>query len=241
MYQALNDLPRPRTILLKGEPGTGKTYKAAQFPKPVFFNFDNNLAGLAKLPKALRDNIRVVNPFVDDAGKDVADTVIWTNFVRQLGKVVADDSVRTVIIDSLTTLASRLMDQIIGSSQPTAKVQIQHWGDFARYLKWFGDEFLCDPKLDKNVIMIAHEQIERDELTQSIRYTLNIGGSMRTSLDLYFSDVWRCYVNQPQQGEPEYKVRVLPANQFNAKNTLENIPKEFIWDAMSAKIFDQIK
>jgi len=153
---------------------------------------------------------------------------------------VADDSVRTVVIDSLTTLASRLMDQIIGSSSPTAKIQIQHWGDFARYLKWFGDEFLCDPKLDKNVILIAHEQIERDELTQSIQYTLNIGGQMRTSLDLYFSDVWRCFANQPQQGDVEYKVRVLPSNQFNAKNTLENIPKEFVWDQQSANIFKQI-
>ena len=241
MYQKLDDLPRPRTILLKGPPGSGKTFKAAQFPKPVFFNFDNNLAGLVKLPKELRENVRVVNPFIDDSGKPVSTTAIWTNFVRQLEKVVADGTVRTVVIDSLTTLASRLMDQIIGSDSPGAKIQLQHWGDFARYLKWFGDGFLCDPALDKNIIVIAHEQIEKDELTQTIQYTLNIGGQMRNSYDLYFSDVWRCFATQPTTGDVEYKVRILPANQYNAKNTLLNLPKEFVWDKESTKIFEQIK
>lgn len=240
MYQQLSDLPKPRTILLKGAPGSGKTYKAAQFPKPVFFNFDNNLRGLEKLPKGQRDLIKVVNPFLDDSGKPVGDTVIWNNFVRQLTKVVADPEVKTVVIDSLTTLCSRLMDQIVGSSAPTAKILINHWGDFARYLKWFGDEFLCDPALDKNIIVIAHEQMERDELTQQVMYTLNFGGNMRNSFDLYFTDVWRCFVNQPQQGDPEFKVRILPTNQFNAKNSLTDLPKEFVWDKESAKIITQV-
>lgn len=240
MYQQLSDLPKPRTILLKGAPKSGKTTKAAQFPKPVFFNFDNNLAGLGRLPKAVRDNIRIVNPFADDSGKDVPDTQIWTNFTKQLTRVVADDSVRTVVVDSLTTLASRLMDQIVGSPLPTAKITLPHWGDFARYLKWFGDEFLCDPKLDKNVIVIAHEQIERDELTQSIQYTLNLGGQMRSSFDLYFSDVWRCFVNQPQTGDVEYKVRVQSSSQFTASTTLEGLPKEFVWEKEVGNIMKQI-
>ena len=220
MYQTLTDIEIPRTILMKGPPGAGKTYKAAQFPKPVFFNFDNNLAGLLKLPKEIRDNVRVVNPFKTKDGKDVPDTKIWDNYVTLLEAAVADSANRTIITDSLTTMTSRLMDQIIGSSMPTAKVQIQHWGDFARYLKWFGDSFLCDPKLDKHVIVIAHEQIEKDELTQQIIYSLNIGGQMRTSFDLYFSDVWRCYTKQPQSGDLEYRVRVLPTNQFSARKPL---------------------
>lgn len=240
MYKTLDQLKHPITLLLKGEPGSGKTRKAAMFPSPVFFNFDNNLSGLRKLPESIRKNVKVVDPFVDAKGNPVPDTKIWDNFVRLLAEVVQDPNVKTVVIDSLTTLASRLMDQILNSSAPTTKVMIQHWGDFARYLKWFGDEFLCDPTLDKHVIVIAHELMDKNEQTGEVKYLLNLGGQMKDSFDLYFSDVWRCYTKIPMSGDTEYRVRTIPSNQARAKNSIEGLPADFVWDKEAQNIIAKL-
>ena len=227
----------PVTLLLKGIAGTGKTFKAAHFPAPVFFNFDNNLAGLRRLPESIRKGIRVVDPRRDKDGKDLPKQGVWKNFVAQLGEVSQDDSVKTIVIDSLTTLGECLMDMIVGNGNPETKVQIQHWGDFQRYLKWLGEDLLCAKDLDKHIVFIAHEQMEKDELTQQVVYTLNIGGRLRTSYDLYFSDCWRCFVRS--SATTDFLVRTMPASNYNAKCSL-NLPEQFKWEDQVANIQKQL-
>jgi hypothetical protein len=239
-YESLPEPTKtPITLLLKGLSGAGKTWKAAHFPAPlVLFNFDNNLSGLRKLSPEIREGIRIVNPRKDRFGKQLDGTKVFDNFVRQLEKVVADEDIKTVVIDSLTTLAEVLIDKCVGSSQPSTKVQIQHYGDFSRYLKWLAENLLCAEDLDKNIIWIAHEQIMRDELTQEVIYTLNLVTKIKDNLDLYFSDCWRCITKQ-RGGEVEYMVRVLPGNNFKAKCSLD-LPKEFVWDKEAPNVLKQL-
>lgn len=236
-YQQLDEKRSPVTLLLKGIPGTGKTFKAAHFPRPVFFNFDNNLAGLRRLPADVKKNIRIVDPRRDAAGKDLKKEDVWKNFVAQLGEVTQDASVKTIIIDSLTTLGEVLMDKIVGNGSPETKVQIQHWGDFQRYLKWLGEDLLCAKDLDKHVVFIAHEQMEKDELTQQVIYTLNLGGKLRTSYDLYFSDCWRCFTRTGSS--VDFMVRTMPASNYNAKCSL-TLPDQFKWEDQAANIQKQL-
>lgn len=236
-YQTLDDKKMPVTLLLKGVAGTGKTYKAAHFPSPVFFNFDNNLAGLRRLPDNIKRGIRVVDPRRDKDGKDLPKQAVWKNFVAQLGEVSQDASVKTIVVDSLTTLGECLMDMIVGNGNPETKVQIQHWGDFQRYLKWLGEDLLCAKDLDKHIVFIAHEQMEKDELTQQVVYTLNLGGRLRTSYDLYFSDCWRCFVRSG--ATTDFLVRTMPASNYNAKCSL-NLPEQFKWEDQVVNIQKQL-
>ncbi len=245
MYTTIlpNDSPI-RKVLLKGGPGTGKTVKAVQFPSPVLFSFDNNLASISLLDKAVIDNLRLVNPYTDLQEKEIPKTKIWDNFVVKLEKVLEDKSVRTIIIDSLTTFSSRLMDKVLGTDSPTKAPQIQDWGTYHRYMKWLGDELLSNPSLDKNVVVIAHElrqEEENPDKSVNVKYTLNMGGSIKDSFDLYFTDCWRTYVKQGISGPPEFRVRTQPTNQFNAKTTLVGVPNDFIWDQEKTKILAQIK
>ena len=246
MYETLDEATGTITLLLKGPSGSGKTYKAAQFPSPVFFNFDNNLSGLRGLPTETKKGIRIVNPRLNDKGEYLSSMQVWDNFVKQLEKVCLDATTRTIVIDSLSSLSNVLMDMIIKSSSPGAKVELQHWGSFQRYLKWLGEELLNNKSRNFNVIVIAHEQLEKDELTQQVIYSLNIGSSLRTSFDMFFTDCWRCYTKQAAvtPASPkgvEYRVRVLPANQFNAKCSLTDLPADFIWEQEKTKILNQIK
>lgn len=227
------------SLLMKGPPGAGKTTKAAYFPRPCFFNFDNNLSGLRKLPAEVRNRIKIVNPRLDANGKEVKHELVWKRFIELLEVVLADKDVDTVVIDSLTTMAECLMDKVLGTGDPSKKVEIQHWGDFQRFLKWLGEEVLCAPDRDKHIVFLAHEVMERDELTSSIQYVLNIGGSLKSSYDLFFTDCWRVYVKVAGD-KVDYRVRTLPATNFNAKCSLD-LPVDFSWDTEKDKVLKQLE
>jgi len=238
-YVNLDDTPKPVTLLLKGDSGTGKTYKAAQFPRPVLFSFDNNLSGLRKLPDDIRKGVRIIDPRRDDKGT-VKAIDVWGNFVKQLEHVGADESVGTIIIDSLTTMAEALMDKVLKSEDPSKSVEIQQWGEFGRYLKWLGETLLCANDLDKHVVILAHETILQEKLTGRVRYLLAIGGQTKSNFDLYFTDCWRTYTKPAKAGGGvEYWIRNLATEYHTAKCSL-NLPPDFQWDAEKESIMTQL-
>src|SRR5690606_5313388 len=134
-YATLDTTPRPTTLLLKGPPGSGKTYKAAHFPRPVLFNFDNNLAGLRKVKPEVSKGVRLVHPRLGPNKKALPGPQVWSNFIKALEEVGKDASVGTIVIDCSTTLAEVLRHNILCSDDPVRRSEIQQWGDFTRYLK----------------------------------------------------------------------------------------------------------
>jgi hypothetical protein len=234
-YQTLNNLPQPRTLLLKGPPGSGKTTIAAQLPKVVIFNFDNNLAALQKMPLDMQKEIKIISP---KKGLDhkTQGSLIWSKFIEQLEEVVQDNNVTTIVIDSLTTLTECLMDFIVGSSMPNVQPEIQHWGTYSRYLKWLGDSFLCVDGLDKNIVIIAHEQTIMDSLEKQVKYTLNIGSRMKDSFELYFTDCWRLSTKGLPNQNPRFLVGVVPTNLYSAKCSIPGLPPESVFKDKKDKI-----
>lgn len=254
MYQTLNQEGFiPRTILLKGAPGSGKTWKAGQFPSPVIFNFDKNVAGLRKLGDRSKD-IKIIDPTLkfDAAKKELVlnsegkpirlkGRNVWDNFIDMLGIVFEDPSVKTIIIDSITTLQEFLMDKILGGESPDKAMQIQNYGTLQRYWKLLGEELCLNDELGKHIIMIAHEQGREDSSTGSVvlKYVLNMVGSMKESFDLYFTDVWRTWVKTSIGKPAQFMVSVQPTTHFSAKTSLE-LPAQFEWDTEWPNIQKQL-
>jgi len=241
MYDAIDTLAKPVTLLLKGDSGTGKTYKAAQFPRPAVFNFDNNLSGLRKLPDDVRKHVKIVDPRKSKAGTQLKDVDIWKNFIEQLEYVGQDQDVGTMIIDSMTTMAEVLMDKILKTDDPSRAVEIQQWGEFQRYMKWLGEHLLCANDLDKHVIFLAHESIMVEKVTGKVRYLLAIGGQTKSNFDLYFTDVWRSYTKPSKDNKVgvEYWIRTLATDYHTAKSSLV-LPPDFQWDTERVSIMGQL-
>lgn len=239
MYTTLDETKKPVTLLLKGDSGSGKTYKAAQFPRPVVFNFDNNLSGLRKLPPDIRKGVRIIDPRANDKGP-VGPADVWANFVKQLEAVGQDNTVGTIIIDSLTTMSEALMDKVLKTGDPSKAVEIQNWGEFSRFMKWLGEELLCATDLDKHVVFLAHESIMVEKITGKVRYLLSVGGQTKSNFDLYFTDVWRSYTKLAKDGKGvEYWIRTLPTDYHTAKSSLV-LPPDFNWEEQKANILTQL-
>jgi len=243
IYDSLDTALKPVTLLLKGDSGSGKTWKAAHFPRPVIWNWDNNLSGLRKLPAEIRRVIKIKDPRKDKKGNQIKDIEVWGNFIHQLEEVGSDKSVGTLIQDSLTTMAEALMDKILKTDDPGKAVEIQQWGEFSRYMKWLGEHLLCANDLDKHVVFLAHETILQEKLTNKVRYLLSIGGQTKSNFDLYFTDVWRVYTKPTKDakkpGGVDYWVRTLPNDYHTAKASLV-LPPDFDWDVEFPSILKQL-
>jgi hypothetical protein len=241
LYETLDDSRSPITLLLKGDSGAGKTWKAAHFPKPCFINFDGNLVGLKQLPPEMRADIKVVNPMVDANGKLIPVTMFWKNFLTKLQLVLADPSIQTVVLDSLSTMADALQWQLLGSRDPMQKPKgYDFWAFFKNHILAFCDEVIHHPKLDKHIIVIAHDKVDKDELTGTVSRELSLDGSMKDRLSLHFSDVWECYSKKLLNGDVEYCVRTVPGANFTAKCSLP-IGKDFVFDKEKPTLIAAIK
>lgn len=240
IYKPFEQTKEYISLLLKGVPSTGKTTIAAQFPKPCLFNFDKNTACLRKLPKEVQKELVIVNPFIDESGNRIKPEKIWNNFTKQLEAVVADDSIQTVIIDSLTLLASALEDDIIGTNNPKVQFKIQDWGTFGRYLKWLGENLIQAQDRDKHIVVIAHESVTTDPETQRIlSYDLSIGGRMKKDFEMYFSDVWKTFIETSVGKKFGYYVRTKPTNLSTCKCSLD-LPDVFMFDDQKESILKQL-
>jgi len=230
LYDELTDQNTVVSLLLKGPPGSGKTWKAAHFPNPVIFNFDGNLSCLRKLSPERRKALRIVNPRSDLSGNPVPKIKTWDTFIAKLERVLAEPGKATVIFDSLTTLADALCDKILGTDSPAKRMEIQHFGDFSRYMKWLGEDVLCASDRDKVFIFCGHEAETSDG-----RLSLNLPTRIKDSFPLYFTDCWRTYVKTSISGDPDYRVRTIPGPNFECKRSLD-VPKDFSWDQEGEKV-----
>jgi hypothetical protein len=234
IYQSANTKVDPVKLLFLGDSGGGKTYKVAQLGSPgskvAILNFDQNTSGLRRLPKEVLDNVLLVNPYLNKAGKEYNIKDTFKNAMELVELVLDDPQVGVLAIDTLTTMADALHWQLLGKKDPMAKPNgYDHWSYFQSHWKWFADQVLHSTELDKHIVVIAHDKVTRNAITSEVSREVLLDGGMKDTLALHFSDVWRAFPKVPTAGPIEYRVRTVPGQGFTCKCTLP-IPEEFVWD-----------
>lgn len=181
-------LESSRTFLVYGQAGTGKTRFAASFPKPVFFMFDPG--GAVSIRSKVRDGSVKVIPI------DTLEGEAWTTFTRaMLGdeKACAEiEPAETIIIDTLTSYWPLVMEGVMKLSsrdRPT----LAEWGMVIERIRFVGVQLVRFAlRRKKIVVMIAHEQMDKDELSGQIFGSLNCPGkSVGPELEDMFSEMYR--------------------------------------------------
>lgn len=194
-----------------GKSGTGKTSFACSFPKPYVFDFDNGM--------------------LSQRGKDVdydvySGPAAYQKFEQKLSELEKVCPYETLVLDSITTMQEYKMDYIMQMN--TKKVPTQYeWMVLITDLK---DLFTRITKLDKHVIVVAHEMLVQDDITGEIMFKPVIyGKKLPEQLPLWFDEVYRMYGGRDKEGKPEYTFSTASDTKYMAKSRLRCLDPLMKW------------
>jgi len=219
-------------LLLVGPPKTGKTSTAFQFPNPYIADCDNNLMGPVRRFRTIRPDFdcRYDTINIDDDGNMVPAHLRWNRLVQCCKAAAADPWVKTIIVDSLSSINDYLCDWVISqkdSSKDKDKMTISDWVPFKNLLTKFITTFRSVP--GKFFIMTAHELIEKDEATGLYIFKPWIQSKLQDNIGGYFSDVWVTLTDEVA-GQIQYLVKANPdARRQQVGNSLGLPLKPFVF------------
>ncbi len=209
-----------QTILLIGPPGSGKTPLALQFPSVGLIDCDANVAG----PMRWLMSKGRYSPFKFQRAdrtmdKDELVTLpwVWEN-IKKIGTFFEkDQEVSTIVLDSLTYCDTALYAHCC-RTQSVQELSGFQWAAYKRELH----SFLASCKAaGKTTIVTCHEKIEYDKKGNIEKYVPSISTGIAAYFGYYFSDIWRCTLEDPGAGKPhQMHVRTASTQLYDAKNSL---------------------
>lgn len=210
-------------LLLFGDSGCGKTCFASTFPGPIhFYDFDLKVSSAAsflkeqeKIQDISYDQYPLNKTNMGEAGR---------TFNYDLGKLKenANFPYRTIVIDSLTTCADRLMEYLMAENKGIKRnvtkgaqaPALQDYGLFRIFMKQFIGEVLSFPC---NVIFTAHIDVKTDEQTGRILRQPMLPGKLASELNIYFEEVYRAYV-EGDSDKRRYVAQTQADRSFNCRS-----------------------
>jgi hypothetical protein len=215
-------------LLLVGEPGSGKTNTAMEFPDPYFIDWgDSNLKSAVERHQGKNFNYDVVD--LDDNGKEVPPPQRWARAQKLLKDNGPDKAVGTIVDDSLSMIQTALTDHLCatggGAENPLVIggircMTLSLWQPFATLLR---SRVLFARSLGKPYIMTAHIKVDEREIGGSKYNKPAVSGSMGQDIARLFSDYWACEVESGLTDKTlyprgvRYYVRTAPTNRFLLK------------------------
>ena len=131
------------------------------------------------------------------------------------------ESYDSIVLDSITTMQEKKMEMILQMTRKKVATQYE-WMLLITQMK---DLFTRITKMDKHVIVIAHEMLVQDDLTGEILYTPVIyGKKLPSQLPLFFDEVYRAQVGRDDKGKPVYGIQTAAGSNYMAKSRLGYLP-----------------
>lgn len=197
------------SLLLVGEPNSGKTNIVMAFPDPFILDVDRKLGSAVR--RAAGKKFWFADPYVDDAGKELPDSERWKKSILELKAAGASPEVKTIVIDGLAGLADMLVVHIMSEVKRSEgkaldRLRIQDY----QPLKTLMTSLIMGLRsTGKYIVVTSHQKADKDELTGRLRYTLNIPGSLSENFGGFFSDVWAA-VSRPSPTGTVYELHTKP-------------------------------
>lgn len=209
-------------ILLVGGAGAGKTSTAMRlFPGAYVFVADLNFKSGIDYLKKLKETGNVVGfdmATPDENNRIVPSNMRYNRMLTKLTEAVKDPRIDVIVLDSATFIEDIIKAKICNAATDEAiKLEgFTHWGNLVMIWKSL---IMQLRQSGKKLIMTAHEKKELDESDKTFKYQIAVDGSIREKFPAYFSDVWRCEV-QENLGKHTWKIRTLNnSRQEHLKNT----------------------
>jgi len=192
-----------------GVSGTGKTTFGSTFPSPCFLDTDEGLLSIRgkdvlyyNLPK--QDSwYLTIKDAMDLAGKN--------------------PDVKSIIVDSMTGVATAAMEytQTVNNNV-NKKPNFDDWIVFANTIT----DFVVKLKsYGKHVLLICHENTDKDENTGRVWCLPAVQGQMKGKLSNLFDEFYHSEVEAVPGKPSQYKLLARPSSIYTAKSRLLKDPK----------------
>jgi len=235
------------SCLLVGPPGSGKTTAASTAPGPVLFlDMDNKLHKMQNMQEKIKSG-QVIQWGIADrltqssmASLATSATNPQAKFTQQrpkgylqlaemIDKLVKDAcviehegkkvQVGTVVLDSYTRTEEHLK-RLLMAANGTATITQPLWGTVLMNFETLNDTLLSLPC---NVIFIAHEKADKDDLTGKISYLPLISGQMKDKIGKDFEEVY--YLEKKFVGnEAKYEMLTVGSTMKSCRTSRELPP-----------------
>jgi hypothetical protein len=199
-------------ILLVGDQKTGKTNVAMAFPDPYFLDLDKNLDSAVRVAGGKKFWYDQPTESLDMSDPKQA-AHVYPIAMDMLKKAAVDPQVKTLVIDSLSTLTIHMVSYILGEAsrienKRIEQMRIQDYGTVMGLLQKLVAFLRATNKI---VVVTSHQSWDKDDVTGAIRYTLAVPGQMKHNLGAFLTDVWGLMVTQAGGGKCKYEIRTRPS------------------------------
>lgn len=213
-------------VLVVGDPGSGKSRLSMACPYPGILDCDGNLASAVRVAPA--KPFLFSQPFVTDDGREVPEVDRWKRAVDETKLLLSSPNTKSFVLDGLSNLCRWGLvyaeNELVKAGINIKKEYLAKYGAFISLLSNYITMLRIPGKL---VMVTVHQTMEKDELTGSIRYELDIPGRLKNTLGGQFTDVWgmSSVADVGSKVGAKYIIRTKPSGfHVNLKTSLDLEP-----------------
>lgn len=215
-------------VLVYGNSGTGKTIFGASFPGPIFVaDFDGKISSVANF---LRGNPKLgeieYETYLPKPGGDDRPFVRYNTKLIELENAAKAGSFpyRTVVVDSLTLYADQMLKEIVVQNpgikrQHSPTTNLTAMQDYMILNSHFKNMLVRVLQLPCNVVVTAHIQTNKDDITGEIHREPLLPGKLAAFLPIMFEEVYRTY-----RQDGKYFAQTQSNTQYNARSQIRGLP-----------------
>jgi hypothetical protein len=201
---------QPIRAVCYGEAGAGKTHLMREFPKPlILYDFDGKYEPLIGV-----EGITVKSFFITEAKESKE---AWLDFWAEYKKDKKDPKIKTMVLDSLTSLDSILLPAMLMmmGKDPTNRESRKAFMQpaYGELLTVYGTLFDSFKAVGKHVIVLAHERKDTDDKGSLTNVSPFCSGQMKDKICAIFKDTW--YLET--KGEGKNMRRILHYKKFKLR------------------------